>query len=324
MFLIGTLIECYLLFICVQMEKNKTPLECKICAKPFSTASNLNRHDRTVHQKTNLAFQCQICSMGFTRKDNLQRHEKQFHKTESSTTITTTSSTTLKRSAEPDSIPSSPKQMVLDPTPSTSSEPGLESPTFSTTAAPPPSTSSFSPPPPPSTSSTSAPPALGCLGQPGTSSKKKEKQLLSQLPSNIQDIYRKNWDAIKTHRRPGKHQSVYTHFWQPFSAPQWDSILDSLFSSQRSRFKINYSHSFVLRHKENGQLSFYHACSNNNPVLKRPAIINNRQDFLSFLSEVQSQDHLEYAQLARPNSRYVVEAIASTSFYVSHLHDFPI
>ena len=208
----------------------------------------------------------------------------------------------------------------------TSALSSLNSPPTSTAAAPTPTLpSAFSFPNPTATSTADpATPALPPVFTQTVGDSHEEKQSLLQLPSKLQDMYRKNWNAIKTHKRPGKHQTVYTHFWAPLSIPQWDSILDSLFLSQHRRFKINYSHSFVLRHKENNQLSFFHACGNNNAVLEKPVLINNKHDFQTFLSQLQNQDHLENAQSLRPNSKYSVEAIASTSFYVSHLCDFPI
>lgn len=152
-----------------------------------------------------------------------------------------------------------------------------------------------------------------------------KKRLLDHLSPDFKEIYQKHWNAIKTHKRPGKVQSVYTVFWDPSSdTPDWDEQLWALFHEQNKRFKINFSHSFLLKHKESGGLSFFHACQNNHRALDKPRLISSKPDFLSFLSELNDYDILGHVQRERPNSRYSVQAIMSTSFYVYPLADFPI
>ncbi|XP_025085055.1 uncharacterized protein LOC112558684 isoform X2 [Pomacea canaliculata] len=168
------------------------------------------------------------------------------------------------------------------------------------------------PPPPPKKQKTQAQGRL------------EEDELLSQLPPDVEEVYRKNWSAVKTHKRYGKHQSVFTFFWTPNATPLWRQRLVDLFDSQKKRFKINFSHSFLLKNKTSNELSFFHASANNHRALKRPRLISNKQDFLDFVNQVQDHDALEHAQNERPDSKVAVEAIMSTSFYVNPIADFPI
>ena len=152
-----------------------------------------------------------------------------------------------------------------------------------------------------------------------------EKESLKALPPPIKEMYQKYWRAVKTHKRPGKSQSVYTMFWDPcLDSPDWDERLLTMFHEQNKCFKINFSHSFLLRHKESDTLSFFHASHNNHSAMEHPRLIGSKQDFLSFLHEISDHDVLGHVQKERPNSRYSVVNIMATSFYIYPLSNFPI
>lgn len=115
-------------------------------------------------------------------------------------------------------------------------------------------------------------------------------------PEDLRAVYRDDWGAIRTHTRPGKIQSTYTFSYQQLSPSVLRQHLDDIFRSQNSRFKINFSHSFVLRNKKTKELRFYHASNNNNAGLDAPLLINNQHDFDDFLALLQEHDPLEQAQ----------------------------
>ena len=138
-------------------------------------------------------------------------------------------------------------------------------------------------------------------------------------------LYDKHWRSIQTHKRNGKNVSNYTIFWDPSTdTPHWDEELLNLFHEQNKRFKINFSHSFLLKHKESKELSFVQASSNNHSVLDSPRLIQSKTDFLVFLHEINDKDIYRHVQNERPSSRYSVEKIMSSSFYVFHLPEYPI
>ncbi|KAL8600853.1 hypothetical protein ACOMHN_056511 [Nucella lapillus] len=108
-------------------------------------------------------------------------------------------------------------------------------------------------------------------------------------------------------------------------APDWDGPLSAIFESQTKRFKINASHSFILHHREENRYRFFHASQNNNAGLfDRPRLINDRHDFDRFLEDLHAEDALEYARQKRPDSKWTVQSICTTSFYLNPLPDFPI
>ena len=174
----------------------------------------------------------------------------------------------------------------------------------------------------PSSSSSSSP---GPVPKKVRKTPRSEKDCLTNLNEEVKSIYHKHWNAVKTHTRAGKTQSVYTMFWDPSSdSPDWDERLLSLFHDQNKRFKINFSHSFLLKHKVSGDLSFFHASNNNHSALKHPRLISSKRDFLSFLRDIGDHDVLDHVRKERPDSRYSVVNIMSTSFYIYPLPDFPI
>ena len=96
------------------------------------------------------------------------------------------------------------------------------------------------------------------------------------------------------------------------------------FDRLQKRFKINFSHSLILEHKETGEFSFFHASANNNAVLERPRLISDKKGFLVFVQSLKHHDLLEHVKQQRPSTKFAVVCILSTSFYFYHMRDFPI
>ncbi|KAL8569285.1 hypothetical protein ACOMHN_029906 [Nucella lapillus] len=143
------------------------------------------------------------------------------------------------------------------------------------------------------------------------------------IPHEIRDFYRDNWEAIRSHFHEGKRESMYNIKWE-LGLPEWDDKLREIFGRQQKRFKINFSHSFVLHHRDNDKYCFFHASKNNARVFDVPRLINNPTDFERFLQDFHDTDVLGHAKQHRPDSKWTVRDIAATSFYINPLPDFPI
>ena len=52
---------------------------CEICGKVFTNNQNLNRHVRTIHEKSSTSFSCTQCDYSTLQKSNLNRHLKRCH-----------------------------------------------------------------------------------------------------------------------------------------------------------------------------------------------------------------------------------------------------
>ena len=245
------------------------------------------RHNMLQHQRQvhgdEKPFACDHCDKRFKRKSHLKDHVQTMHTSDGATTS----------GASP---PSSPPQ------PSTSS--GSTGQKRGATETDPPTS------PPPKKPLTTI---------------ERERQLVESLPSGAaRDMYQEHFNAVRTHERHGRVQHTYNHFWDPTQDfPDWRDYLRFLFNSQRHRFKINFSHSFLMENIETDELRFYHASVNNNAGLERPRLIQNHQDFEQFLQDIEDIDMLQQAQMQRENSKWSVSRIMATSFYVYPL-DFPI
>jgi hypothetical protein len=321
------------------VHSNTLNYKCELCGRTFTRKDNLTSHQRQKHNSTQPTTTQELSSTSIkqpaqnTNDDGPSTSKKPTPAPTAQEPSTTTSSPTVSISAVP-STPAATKRPANQTTkdgPSTAKKPASQEPSTTTsqtsisTATATQTTNDARP----SKKSTPAPTPttnqINSISGNGASQRKQKtkRQILSQLPSDsLKTLYHRHWSAIKTHKKPGKHQSTYTFICEPLSVPQWESELSDLFTSQRSRFKINYSHSFVLRHKETGEVSFFHASNNNHAALDKPFQVNNKADFQSFLSQLQNQDMLEQVQMERPDSKYAVDSIASTSFYVNHLTNF--
>ncbi|BFZ20032.1 hypothetical protein BsWGS_23071 [Bradybaena similaris] len=197
----------------------------------------------------------------------------------------------------------------------------------STSEAPPTNPSS----PKPSSSKAPAPPSSPKPSSSKAPRSKKprvvvEMDTLENLPTDVRQVYSDNWDAIHSHVIGGPRFSTFTFFHPPTEdySPDFRSLLMPVFEKQTCRFKVNFSHHLILRHSETNTLRFFHASMNNASVLKTPVLINHQPDFESFLTTVHESDPLSFALLSRPDTKWVVESVPSTSFYFYHLTDHPI
>ena len=150
-----------------------------------------------------------------------------------------------------------------------------------------------------------------------------------QIPETVEnsgeDIYLENWSAIRTHHKVGPVQSFFNLRWNLDNVPpNWNEQLMPIFDLQRKRFKINFSHSFILQRQETNEQRFYHSSFNNALVQEFPSVINNRHDFRNFIDNLNNTDSLEYARQQRPDTKWTVNNIVATTFFVNPLEDFPI
>ena len=149
--------------------------------------------------------------------------------------------------------------------------------------------------------------------------------------SELTHVQRENWGAIKTHSRKGKSQKFINIRWTQDTAPNFSEILRPVFEKSESRFKIQASHGFILRKNADDDESddektfrYFHACENNAALFDQPQPIHNENDFNTFVNDLSEKDHLEFARQERPNSKFTVEKIMNTSFYIYDMSDFPM
>ena len=96
-----------------------------------------------------------------------------------------------------------------------------------------------------------------------------------------------------------------------------------MFGKQATAFKVIAGFEFVLWNNETGELR-YHYASSNTRIPNAPFLIQSKLGLRSFLDKFLLQDPLKYAQLQRPNSKWVVDLITNLTLFVYRLPDHPI
>ena len=92
-----------------------------------------------------------------------------------------------------------------------------------------------------------------------------------------------------------------------------------LFRSQHSRFKINVSFGFILKHIETGELRYYHSSQNIGRLLEVPHLVSNQRDFDTFLDSILVEDVLEWARQQRPDTKWIVLCVTNVTVFVNKL-----
>ena len=141
----------------------------------------------------------------------------------------------------------------------------------------------------------------------------------------FKEKYAENWPSIRTHFRISDLHAVLNYRWENLKQPDWFNKLLPLIHLQKTKFKLNFSHSFILRHIETGEYRYFHSSSNNNAIFKYPRLINNTNDLKELIkNEINEKDPLEYARQSRPDTKWTVDAIVASSFYLWFIPSHPI
>ena len=324
---------------------------CTHCGNTFPTLDSFVHHQTLLEQSDptrniySSLFNCELCHTTFSSLADFAQHVNTMHPVDMSQLahpISTGPSCTSHKAGHSYTLPKtgpshSPKPGTTHTLPNLGPSHALPKAGPSHTL--PKSDSSHSPKPGPSHTNKPTHKRQSVLEQAGTRKRRKtytpristtpsiiDLDQLSTLPTDLRRVYEANREAIQTHQKVYKYLSTYTFSHPPSEQHpvDWKTLLDPLFSQQTKRFKINYSHHTVLRHRETNELRFHHASVNNATVLEFPELIENDADFDCFISDLNETEPLTIASLSRPDTKYSVEAVPATSFYVYHIIDHPI
>ena len=241
---------------------------CEICGKVFSNNQNLNRHVRTIHEKSSTSFSCTQCDYSTLQKSNLNHHLKRCHI---------------------DIPPNLPPKVALcepyivDPPPDNQvSDQNAQQRGFGMT---------------PTDVSDEVRQFFHDEQPWGTD------QNLHQI--YVRNFHRIR-DTETINRRSKIFLRYLNHSNSPL-IETIAHILKDIFLRQTNAFKINLSFSFILQHRETGEFR-YHYASNNNQLLNSPRLIRNQHDLDNLLDFLTSQDFPSHLKDQRPNTKWVLSA----------------
>ena len=219
---------------------------CEICGKVFTNNQNLNRHVRTIHEKSSTSFSCTQCDYSTLQKSNLNRHLKRH------TSLTSNLPPKVAR-CEPYIVDPPPDNQVSDQNPQQRGF-GL--------------------------SPTDVPDEVRQFfhdDQPwGT-----DPNLRQIYVRNFHRIR----DTETINRRSKIFLRYLNHSNSPL-IETIAHILKDIFLRQTNAFKINLSFSFILQHRETGEFRYHYASNNdqllNSPrLIRNQHDLNNLLDFLA-------------------------------------------
>ena len=138
----------------------------------------------------------------------------------------------------------------------------------------------------------------------------------------LKRVLLENFYTFKTHNNIGRIIKVYNVSWRiaPINGPpDWAKFLWTLYKDQKNSFKINLSHSFILRDKDTRVYTYFHSSYSNHLVLDKPKLISNYRDMKLFIDKIKDSDYLASVNNEKPTSRKAVQLIVATTFYVASL-----
>ena len=128
--------------------------------------------------------------------------------------------------------------------------------------------------------------------------------------------------ALRTKTNIGPVQEIYRIRTITANTEALKPYLQWIFNRQKTRFLINVSYGYILRHTETNEYSFYWPSAENNRVLEYPHRISSAEDMAKFVNSINQKDILKWAQNQRPNTKFVVEDVSCASFYLEKQETF--
>ncbi|RUS83075.1 hypothetical protein EGW08_009161 [Elysia chlorotica] len=276
---------------------------CEWCQASFTCLRNMRRHVRNQHDTTGLLFTCDECGDTFTRRDNLNTHKLKKHTASDGQCLCEKCGLLfrfidhlLKHRCDTVTVRKGGQKRKNERKAERSSK----------------RVKKIERQPPPQ------------IQIDEVDGEAVDNIILSIENDGVREIYRNHWTSLCTHYREGPNHSYYTFRWLRETEPCWEQWLRSVFGRQEKRFKLNLSHSFILYNREENEFRFFHASKNNARVWDKPKTVSRFRDVNAIIEELKAVDTLEYVKQQRPNTKWTVHAVASTTFYVDSLPDFPI
>ena len=141
---------------------------------------------------------------------------------------------------------------------------------------------------------------------------------INQLPAQLRDIYRNNWNIIKHRVKKGLIKDVYHYTLLTENNSEIVLNLQNTLSKYKDDIKINACFGFILRERLTNELKFFHP-SNNTMMFDIPRIIQTPLDYNKLVADIEKEDAFEYARNNRPSTKWTVERIICVRFDIYKL-----
>ena len=140
---------------------------------------------------------------------------------------------------------------------------------------------------------------------------------LEKLPSEVKEIYRKNFSMIRTRIVNGRIRAMY-HFMITDAFNLAEYVAKVKPEHQNKPRKINVALGFILKNIETEKLQFFYP-SQNSLIFDLPMEVSTEDDYKKLLSDLEQQDLLEYVSIKRPSTKWRVIKLVCLRFDVYKL-----
>ena len=145
------------------------------------------------------------------------------------------------------------------------------------------------------------------------------------LTQAVRGVYQQHWTAIRSHHHIGHRvQDTYNYCIEDLNMHTLEIQFQQLFRNQVSRFKVNASFGFIMRHVETEELRYYHSSQNHGRILDVPRLISQQEDFDNFLEDIMQEDVLEWARQQRQDTKWIVVFVTNITLFINKMPDYPI
>lgn len=135
----------------------------------------------------------------------------------------------------------------------------------------------------------------------------------------LEQLCRDKASSIKTYFRHQRLVNIFnfrlvsqTQELKAALAEMWDSNIEN-------QCKVQCSFGYVLRHRSNNDLRYFHSCQNNSPVLQMPRVVKSRSELMQLADYLSSIDWQSVALNQRPNSSWILQLLTNLTFYLTKL-----
>ena len=140
-----------------------------------------------------------------------------------------------------------------------------------------------------------------------------------QHDAKIKALVEENWNYIRSHSHLKQFSDRHVLRLESTNMKDINAQLRQLFVNQKHMFRINLSFGMIMRHKETGDLRYWHASHGADRLMDQPPMIRNAADFEQFLDDLEMEDILEWAWHQRPNSKWTVDLVTNCDVYIDKI-----
>ena len=140
----------------------------------------------------------------------------------------------------------------------------------------------------------------------------------------LKQIVEEKWQHIRSHSHLGQFEDRHVIRLESTNLRDIYGQLRQIFENQTTKFRINVSFGFVLRHKETGELRYWYPSHGVDRLLPQPPMIRHAQDFEEFLETLDMEDVLEWCRQQKPDSKETVDLVTNCVVFIDKIPNHPI